>query len=173
MAIPYYAWANRGKGEMTVWLPRTETAATPRPWPTLAMSSAVTTSRKSHLSETMINDGEEPRRSSQGGSSFDWWPTKGTTEWLQYDFPKATTVSEVQVYWFDDTGRGEVRVPSAWRVLYQDGNAWKPVEAAGPYGVERDRYNVVAFKPVTTGALRLEITMQATWSAGVQEWKVK
>ena len=21
-AIPYYAWANRGKGEMTVWFPR-------------------------------------------------------------------------------------------------------------------------------------------------------
>jgi DUF1680 family protein len=22
-AIPYYSWANRGKGEMVVWLPRT------------------------------------------------------------------------------------------------------------------------------------------------------
>ena len=25
-AIPYYAWANRGKGEMAVWLPRTSAA---------------------------------------------------------------------------------------------------------------------------------------------------
>jgi DUF1680 family protein len=25
-AIPYYAWANRGKGEMAVWLPRTADA---------------------------------------------------------------------------------------------------------------------------------------------------
>jgi len=23
VAIPYYAWANRGKGEMNVWLPET------------------------------------------------------------------------------------------------------------------------------------------------------
>lgn len=172
-AIPYYAWANRGRGEMMVWMPRTEASATPRPWPTLAMSSKVTTSRQSHLSETMINDGEEPARSSAGGSAFDWWPTKGTTEWLQYDLPAATSMSEVEVYWFDDTGRGEVRVPASWRVLYKDGDQWKPVQAKGSYGVEINKYNVLAFVPVTTSALRLEITMQKDWSAGVQEWKVK
>jgi len=173
LAIPYYAWANRGRGEMTVWLPRTDAVATPRPWPTLAMSSKVTTSRQSHLSETMVNDGEEPARSSASGSSFDWWPTKGTTEWLQYDFPKASSVSEVQVYWFDDTGRGEVRVPAAWRILYRDGDQWKPVQASGSYGVDLNKYNVVGFAPVTTTALRLEVRMQPNWSAGVQEWKVR
>ena len=81
-------------------------------------------------------------------------------------FPKASTVSEVQVYWFDDTGRGEVRVPETWRLLYKDGDTWKPVEAAGPYGVERNKYNVVSFRPVTTTALRIELKMQPTWSAG-------
>ncbi len=30
-AIPYYAWAHRGKGEMAVWLARTESAARPQP----------------------------------------------------------------------------------------------------------------------------------------------
>jgi len=25
-AIPYYAWANRGPGEMTVWIPNQESA---------------------------------------------------------------------------------------------------------------------------------------------------
>jgi hypothetical protein len=172
-AIPYYAWANRGRGEMLVWLPRTEANAMPRPWPTLAMSSKVTVSRTSHLSERMVNDGEEPARSNQGGSSFDWWPLNGATEWLQYEFPKATPVSEVQVYWFDDTGRGGVRVPVSWRILYKDGETWKPVEALGPYGVDRDKYNVVSFKPVTTGAVRLEVTFQKDFSAGVSEWKVK
>jgi hypothetical protein len=29
-AVPYYAWANRGDGEMTVWMPRTEAAVKPR-----------------------------------------------------------------------------------------------------------------------------------------------
>jgi hypothetical protein len=88
-------------------------------------------------------------------------------------FPKATSVSEVQVYWFDDTGRGEVRVPASWRLLYKDGNDWKPMDAAGPFGTERDKYNVVSFKPVTTTALRIELRFQPNWSAGLQEWKVR
>jgi hypothetical protein len=29
MAVPYFAWANRGPGEMAVWLPRTESAVKP------------------------------------------------------------------------------------------------------------------------------------------------
>ena len=88
-------------------------------------------------------------------------------------FAKPASVSEAQVYWFDDTGRGGVRVPASWRLLYRDGAEWKPVEAAGQYGVARDAYNTVRFKPVTTSALRLELVMQPGVSAGVQEWKVK
>ena len=30
LAVPYYAWANRAAGEMTVWFPRTEAAVKPR-----------------------------------------------------------------------------------------------------------------------------------------------
>ena len=43
-AIPYYAWANRGPGQMTVWLADRDTDAKPLPWPTLAMQSTVTAS---------------------------------------------------------------------------------------------------------------------------------
>jgi hypothetical protein len=64
-------------------------------------------------------------------------------------------------------------VPASWRILYQDGDEWKPVEASGPYGVARDAFNTVTFKPVTTSALRIEVVMQENWSAGLQEWKVK
>ncbi len=174
VAIPYYAWANRGKGEMAVWLARSEASATPRPFPTLAMSSKVSVSRKSHLPEQMVNDGEEPTKSNRtGGSSFDWWPTFGTTEWLQYDFPKATPVSEAQVFWFDDTGSGGVKVPASWRLLYKDGDQWKPVENTAPYAVALDKYNVVTFTPVTTTAVRLEVTAQKGVSSGVIEWKIK
>ncbi|MBO0800467.1 MAG: glycoside hydrolase family 127 protein, partial [Blastocatellia bacterium] len=166
MAIPYYAWANRGSGEMIVWIPNNEASARPLPYPTIATSSKVTASGKSNrLIPQRINDGEEPASSSDPTSYFDWWPEKGATEWVEYEFAKPATVSEVEVYWFDDTGSGEVRVPRSWRILYRDGEEWKPVENAGSYGVEKDRYNKVNFKPVTTGALRLEITMQPNWSA--------
>lgn len=174
VAIPYYAWANRGKGEMTVWMPRTEADTTPRPFPTLAMSSKVSVSRPAHLPEAMVNDGEEPTRSNRaGGSSFDWWPTFGTTEWLQYDFPKVSTVSEAQVFWFDDTGAGGVKVPARWRLLYKVGDQWTPVANTSPYTVALDRYNVVTFAPVTTTAIRLEITAQQGVSSGVIEWKIR
>ncbi len=64
-------------------------------------------------------------------------------------------------------------MPETWRVLYKDGDTWKPVEAAGPFGGERNKYNVVSFKAVTTTALRIELKMQQNWSAGIQEWKVR
>jgi hypothetical protein len=171
VAIPYATWANRGRGEMLVWIPRTEATARPTPYPTIATRSRVTTSGRKN--PRGINDGEEPRASNDSTSYFDWWPTKGTTEWIEYAFATPATVSASEIYWFDDTGRGEVRVPQSWRVLYKDANAWRPVEVRGPYGVEKDKYNAVAFTPVTTSGLRLEVTMQPQWSAGVQEWKVK
>jgi hypothetical protein len=39
--------------------------------------------------------------------------------------------------------------------------------------VERDKFNQVSFKAVTTTALRLEVNFQATFSAGVQRWRVR
>ena len=76
-------------------------------------------------------------------------------------------------YWFDETGRGEVRVPTSWRLLYKNGNEWNPVLAANAYGVEKDQYNRVLFAPVTTSGLRLELSMQPKWSTGLERWKVK
>lgn len=171
-AIPYYAWANRGRGQMLVWIPETESATKPAALPTLATSAKVTASQ-SRMNPRAINDGEEPQASNEPGSYFDWWPRQGATEWVEYAFPKATTVMESELYWFDDTGRGGVRVPALWRILYKDGTEWKPVENTGGYGVAKDQYNRVTFKPVSTTGLRLEVTAQPTFSAGIQEWKVK
>lgn len=170
-AIPYYAWANRGPGQMAVWIPNNVTGGKPAPFPTISTTSKVTTSgRKNPFG---INDGEEPPNSAEPGSYFDWWPTKGTTEWVEYAFEKPAPVSEAQVYWFDDTGHGQVRVPASWRILYRDGSEWKPVDGAATYGVAKDAWNSVKFNPVTTTGLRLEVTMQPNWSAGLQEWRVK
>ncbi len=172
-AIPYFAWANRGPGEMLVWVPDRETSARPQPLPTLASRASVTSSAAG-VNPRAVNDQSEPRSSRDGDSSFfHWWPEKGSTEWVAYAFDKPSQVSEVEVYWLDDTGSGECRVPMSWRVLYKDGEEWKPVETPGPYGVEKDRYNKVAFKPVTTSGLRLEVVLPPEWSAGIQEWKVR
>ncbi|HXI91315.1 MAG TPA: glycoside hydrolase family 127 protein [Blastocatellia bacterium] len=171
-AIPYFAWANRGPGEMIVWIPANEAAARPLPRPTVASASKVTVS--GGRNPRAINDQAEPKSSEDASNTyFHWWPRKGTTEWVEYTFEKSAAVSEVEVYWFDDTGHGECRVPRSWRILFKDGDQWKPVENREAYGVEKDRYNKISFKPVTTSALRLEVTLQPNWSAGIQEWKVK
>jgi hypothetical protein len=171
LAIPYYAWANRGPGEMLVWIPNREASARPQPVSTIASTSAVRASSGERL--RTINDQAEPLSSNDVTNSyFHWWPHKGTAEWVEYAFEKATTISETAVYWFDDTGRGECRVPASWRLLYKDGEQWKPVDNLQPYTVVKDRYNPVMFKPVTTTALRLEVTLQPAWSAGIQEWQV-
>ena len=173
LAIPYYAWANRGPGEMVVWLPSREGSARPQPLPTLASRSTVTSSPAGH-DPRAVNDQSEPRSSRDGTNAFfHWWPEKGSTEWIEYAFDAPSAVSEVDVYWLDDTGSGECRTPASWRVLYKDGEAWKPVEAADAYGLAKDQYNTVRFKPVTTRGLRLEAKLQPLWSAGIQEWKVK
>jgi DUF1680 family protein len=172
VAIPYYAWANRGRGQMAVWLPRTEAFVKPAAFPTVAATAKVTTSGKKN--PFGVNDGDDPASSDDASSYFDWWPNKGTAEWIEYAFDKPSRVSEAQLYWFDDTGRGQVRVPASWRLLYKVGDAWKPVEAAtDAYAVAKDRYNRVAFAPVTTSGLRLEVQAQPQFAAGVQEWKVK
>jgi len=157
---------------MAVWLARESSRARPFPRPTLASRSRATASRGKDA--TAVHDRWEPADSGDHEHArLHWWPNKGTTEWVRYDLPKTVRVSETAVYWFDDTGRGSVRVPASWRLLYLSGGAWKPVEPVGPYGVDKDVFNRVSFRPVRTSALRLEIRLQGEWAAGVHEWTVK
>lgn len=172
-AIPYFAWANRGRGQMEVWLADAESSVHVPARPTIASRSTVTVS--SHgTNPRAINDQNEPASSNDAENSyFHWWPRKGTEEWVEYEFPASATVSQTEVYWFDDTGTGECRVPASWKILFKDGEEWKPVETGESFGVAKDQFNKVAFKPVTTTALRLEVHLQPPWSAGIQEWKVE
>ena len=123
---------------------------------------------------TALCDGVAPANSNDGSiPRFTWWDHRGTREWVQYGFDQPKKISRVEVYWFDDTGGGGCRVPKSWRVLYRDGSQWKPVTAAGPYGVAKDRFNTVSFEPVTTRGLRLDVELQPDCSGGILEWRVK
>ena len=95
-------------------------------------------------------------------------------EWIEMTFAKPSAVSQTEIYWFDDeASKGGVRVPASWKLLYKDGEEWKPVETTEAFATAKDTWNKVTFKPVTTSALRLELVMKPAMSAGVQEWKVK
>jgi len=172
LAIPYYSWAHRGKGEMAVWLAREISAVRPLGKPTIASTSTVTAS--GGRNPQAINDRYEPENSNDHSVQyFHWWPKKGTVEWIQYDFEKPEEVSTVEIYWFDDTGMGECRVPESWRIYYRHEGEWKSVYTENRYGVEKDKFNRVVFETVRTDAIKLEIQLQKNYSAGIHEWKVK
>ncbi|MBM4082168.1 MAG: glycoside hydrolase family 127 protein, partial [Planctomycetes bacterium] len=173
-AIPYYAWCHRGENEMAVWLPRSLEHAKPLAPPTIASESKPSASHCWPVdSLSALNDEVEPQNSNDHSiPRFTWWDHRGTAEWAQYDFKQPTSVSSLAVYWFDDTGRGQCRVPQGWKVLCREADAWKPVEGSSGCGVARDQYNRVTFRAVTTAALRLEVQLQPTFSGGILEWRV-
>jgi hypothetical protein len=169
-AIPYYAWAHRGRAPMTVWPARELQATRPEPADTLTYKSKTTASFV-HASLDAIKDQNLPENSNDVSAlHLDFWPHKGTTEWIQFEWAGKHDLSGVKVYWFDDTGRGECHLPKSWQVLYRTAEGdFKPVKNTAGYGIEKDTFNKVGFEPVKTDALKIEITLQDRWSAGVQE----
>lgn len=170
VAIPYYAWAHRGGSQMTVWPARVPEGARPKPADTLTYLSKTTASFV-HVSLDAIKDQNVPVDSADSSNlQLDFWPHSGTTEWVQFQWEQAHELSRVQVYWFDDTGRGACRVPKSWRILYQDADGeFQPVKNRGSYGTQKDQFNQVEFDPVTTKAVKIEIDLQKEWSAGILE----
>jgi len=117
-----------------------------------------------------IADGLEPKHSGDHSiPRHTFWPHKGTDEWVEAHFPEPRTVKTCDVYWYDDTGRGQCRVPKSWRLLYRAGKEWKPVTLTGDasFGTAKDGWNRVTFEPVETQAMRLEVQLQETVSGGI------
>ena len=150
-----------------------EWVAPVKPKPSLYKASA------SHCFENdsveAIGDGLQPRNSGDHElPRLTWWPHQGTTEWAQFDFDKPLKVSEVSVYWFDDTGiGGGCRLPASWKILYRDGEQWKEVRNPHMESVAKDKFNRAAFDAVQTTVLRVEVQLQPNSSGGILEMQVK
>lgn len=172
-AIPYYAWANRGVGEMSVWMATNIQSSRPTSAPTIASTSEINASemRKSIFS---INDQEIPDSSyDRSILYYHWWPKKDTTEWIEYKFQKPETISESSVYWFDDEPWGDCRTPLSWKIFYKHANQWIPVKNNESYNIEKNKVNTVHFESIKTTGLRLEIVLKKDYSSGIYEWSVK
>jgi len=92
-------------------------------WSTPYVASASYT----NSSDTVLamNDALEP------ASSYDttiprmtWWNHEATAEWVCATFNGLSQVSQVSVYWYDDTGYGFCRVPQSWYLQYLAGTNW-------------------------------------------------
>jgi len=93
---------------------------------------------------------------------------RGTLEWVQYNFDTPHTLDAVGVYWADDNGG--VEKPTSWRVLARSGEEWVPVKNRDAYEVVIDALSKVAFEPIETSAIRLEVQSAPGKSGGILEW---
>ena len=185
-AIPYAVWNNSGPQQMEVWIAGSPAMAVPTPEPTIASRAQTFSNRgaiQNDAPETApadgwaggVNDQWEPKRSSDTSKPYHyWWLKRGTKESISYKFDKEYDVSNVQVYWLDfDHYDGNFRTPESWTLYYKDADGqWKEVENHSPYTVDKDRYNSVDFKSVTTRELKIVAQLREGESGGVIEWKV-
>jgi DUF1680 family protein/pimeloyl-ACP methyl ester carboxylesterase len=177
LAVPYSTWDNRKPGPMVLWLPeQPEGADLPAEQGVLLKGVRICASHV-NPSDTLrtLNDGGTPKSSNDHSiPRMTWWDHRGSAEWLSYRFPAARQISSSAVYWFDDTATGQCRVPAEWRLLWRDGDEWKPIKLLenSRYGTARNAFNPISFEPVTTRELKLEVKLRAGFSGGVLKWAV-
>ncbi|MBP6610565.1 MAG: glycoside hydrolase family 127 protein [Paludibacter sp.] len=172
--IPYYAWAHRGAGDMAVWLPNELRATRPVMPPSIASESKIKASvfeKSIHaINDRMLPHDEHDRSIPH----YNWWPKKGTTEWISYEFSEVRTINSSSVYWYDDAPWGGCRVPKSWRMFYADANGeWKPVQTNSMYGTEKAKANFISFNPITTNSVRIEVELPDDNAAGIFEWEIE
>ena len=124
-----------------------------------------------------LTDPREPKDSRDGGVGMFlmYAPTiAGGKQWIRMPFAEAKTVSRAKTYWWTEAyEHGGVREPASWRLLYKDGDAWKPVANPSAYGVALNQYNEVTFDPVKTTELKIEIQFQPGRCGSLIRWRVE
>ncbi|MFC5530541.1 DUF5695 domain-containing protein [Cohnella yongneupensis] len=118
-----------------------------------------------------LNDGYTPTSSNDRGHPvYGNWDNPNTTQWVQYTWSSARTISSTSVYWFDDNGG--IDLPASYTIQYWNGSAWVNVASPSGLGLLANQYNATTFTPVTTTQIRLNITAKSTTSTGIESWRV-
>lgn len=168
--IPYAFWDNRKPGRMEVWLPTSPPA--PRVLGPEGKAKVSLSFTSGNCQPWGINDGIEPAKSGdQPDAVCHFWPHKGGEEWAQYTWTKPLAIKGVKVFWFDDTGRGECRLPESWKLQALVAGKWTEVPLKVT-PIEMDKWSDVSFEPVRTTALRLVVRQKEGWASGIHEWKI-
>ena len=168
--VPYGFWDNRKAGRMEVWFP---TAPMPSKITGPEGKAEVSLSYRSGNAQPFgINDGIEPASSGEQPNALcHFWPHKGGEEWVQYTWKQPVTVQAVKLYWFDDTGRGECRLPESWKLQALVTGTWKDVPLKET-PIAMNKWAEVSFDPIQTTALRIVVKQKAGFASGIHEWKV-
>lgn len=189
--IPYYLWANRGLGQMNVWLSTTKKAVMfslpPIPPETIASKAIVTasieaghtniggkpTGAPNSIAYLALNDGLYPRSSESWKKMRDFapvlscWPTKvGVDTWVQYEFDIIRKISEVEICWHDGSPPLALGEAADYELVYKtsEGEDWKPVEIISKSEVTKDDYTPYWDSPQTGEATTYWASPGSKWS---------
>ncbi len=182
--IPYYAWDNRGVNSMNIWfadnIKTLKNVDLTRAYG--EMNSTRRLVKNAEASYTYPSDsilatfiGASPR-SSADTSIRRWtsYPKFGAKQTLTYILNKPTKLSEIAVYWYEDTA--DVRVPQTWNIEYMDKHSnWQdfPIYLTDTYSVLKDQYNAVhpSGEAITAKAVRINVYPQKRFVVGVLQVK--
>ena len=153
-AIPYFANANRGPTDMTVWLARTRSAAD-------ALAEGIPLGECAFRSS---GGSDEQALKGTSGDGFQW--ATRDTMWLECDFPGDREISVIDVRWPDNAA------PRTWRVLAAVDGRWVSMyNPSGVWGTEENAWNRVVIEAIMTDRIRIEAfpgKEQRTGIAGLQ-----
>ena len=172
-AIPYYAWANRGSSEMDVWIPTSEAATHPLPYPTPYLKATLTTSKEMRTGELYtLNDSYIPTENEAVEvPHFNFWPLEKSTQSIMMTFEEPKKISSSTVYW-TKTHDGSIDYPLSWKVFYKNEDKWFPINTK-TFPINKDRtFSTVKFEEVLSKVFKLEIKM-GDKPAGLYEWVLK
>ncbi len=167
--VPYYAWAHRGKGAMSVWLADEASAAEPVNSPPISMNAMIKYSAGEN--PNALNDQLSlSKPNNVKPDYFTWSADTSGIYWVEYNFPNREELSAVAVSWVSDQ---KCQIPDSWKVVYKSNDKWVRVFTEQEYGTRPGEFNLVEFETVRTNAIRLEATAKNEQILGVYEWMVE
>ena len=169
-AIPYYAWAHRGKGEMTVWINRDEKFVKPVNSITLIEQSKIAGTSENNIDA--INDKVFPGNS-DNPKYFVFNAKTDAEQWIKIDFPDTAEVSFVEIFWVSDLESENIKLPYSWKIQYDINSNWGDVYPTEHYTILKDQFSQVAFETVKTGSLKILINKLENSAAGIYEIRIK
>ena len=143
--IPYFAWSNRDRSSMIVWLGTKVDMAQPMRSNEKLKFAGVTASHTNTKDTTAAIQAKITPKHSWDGSIQRWtsWPQKGKTQWVEIELLRKAEISSVGAYFYDD--KDGVQVPGSWHIEVPEGNKWKRLEIynTDSYSSLKDNYNIV------------------------------
>lgn len=145
--IPYYAWNNRGNGNMRIYISENKVKTSLRDYANVSASYSFETTLQNindNSKDTFWNGWNDPKLQSEN-------------QWVMYDFGKnKAQLTGMTVNWYDD--RSGVAVPEKIIVEYwnDDTEGWEEVTATSDFSkcINKED-NLYTFEKVTTSKIRM------------------